>query len=71
MPGPHNTALRGNTAYMQVWRVLADVTTCGVLFLTLSGIYLWAVLKAERRVGLALLSLGAVSFFGLVYALAS
>jgi hypothetical protein len=68
MPGPHNVAIRVNSPYMQIWRVLADVATYGLLFLTLSGLYLWVVLRAERRVGLALLSLGAVSFFGLIYA---
>ena len=70
MPGPHNVVIRGNSTYMRIWRALADVATYGLLFLTMSGLYLWAVLRAERRVGLALLSLGAVSFFGLIYALA-
>jgi hypothetical protein len=37
-------------------------------FLTLSGVYLWIALRAERRIGLTLLSLGALSFFGLIYA---
>jgi len=68
MPGPHNVNIRVNSTYMQIWRVLADVTTYGVLFLTLSGLYLWAVLRAERSTGIALLSVGAVSFFGLIYA---
>lgn len=68
MPGPHNVNMRGNSAYMQVWRWLADVASYGLLFLTLSGIYLWIALRAERRVGLTLLSLGALSFFGLIYA---
>lgn len=68
MPGPHNVNVRGNSAYMQVWRWLADVASYGLLFLTLSGIYLWIALRAERRVGLALLSLGGLSFFGLIYA---
>ena len=68
MPGPHNVNIRVNSLYMQVWRVLADVAAYGLLFLTLSGLYLWVVLRAERRVGLALLSLGALSFFGLIYA---
>lgn len=68
MPGPHNVAIRGNSAYMEYWRGLADVSAYGLLFLTLSGIYLWIGLRAERRVGIALLSLGAISFFGLVYA---
>ena len=69
MPGPHNAMVRGNSTYMKVWRALADATTYGLLFLTLSGIYLWAVLRSERRVGLTLISLGAVSFLGLVYAI--
>jgi hypothetical protein len=40
-----------------------------LLFLSLSGIYLWTVLRAERTVGLVLIGLGAMSFFGIVYAL--
>ena len=71
MPGPHNVAVRGNSVAMRSWRVLADATAYAVLFLTVSGIYLWAVLRAERRVGLALLLAGALSFFGLVYAIAA
>jgi len=70
MPGPHNVNIRVNSSYMRVWRWFADLATYGLLFLTLSGVYLWAVLRAERRVGLALLSVGALSFFGLVYAIA-
>ncbi|MCC6586964.1 MAG: hypothetical protein IT168_09760 [Bryobacterales bacterium] len=69
MPGPHNVNVRGNSLYMKIWRALADVTSYGILFLTLSGIYLWTVLRAERRVGLVLLSAGCVSFFGAVYAI--
>jgi hypothetical protein len=69
MPGPHNVNIRVNSSYMKVWRWIADVTTYGLFFLTLSGVYLWAVLRAERRVGLILLSAGAFSFFGLLYAI--
>ncbi len=69
MPGPHNVTTRGNTIFMIVWRWLADATVYLLLFLTISGVYLWAVLKTERRVGLALLAAGAVSFGGIVYAL--
>lgn len=69
MPGPHNVAIRANSTYMKLWRVLADLAAYGLFFLTFSGLYLWAVLKAERRIGLALLSLGAVSFFTLIYAI--
>lgn len=70
MPGPHNVGIRGNAGYMRAWRWLADVTSYGLLFLIVSGLYLWAVLRAERRIGLALLGAGAISFFGLVYAIA-
>ena len=69
MPGPHNVSLRGNSGFMRVWRWLADASVYLVLFLSLSGLYLWAALKAERRAGLALLAAGAVSIGGLVYAL--
>ena len=69
MPGPHNVALRGNSPYMRLWRYLADATSYGIFFLSLSGLYLWAVLRAERRLGLALLAAGALTFFGLLYAL--
>ena len=69
MPGPHNVALRGNSPYMRLWRYLADATSYGVLFLSLSGVYLWAVLRAERRLGLALLAAGALTCCGLLYAL--
>ena len=69
MPGPHNANLRGNSFSMQAWRWLADATVYLILFVSISGVYLWAVLKSERRVGLALLAAGAVTLGGLVYAL--
>ena len=69
MPGPHNVAIRGNTAFMHAWRWLADATVYLLLFLSLSGVYLWAVLKSERQIGLFLFGAGAVSFGGIVYAL--
>jgi hypothetical protein len=70
MPGQHNANIRGNWAFLRIWRWLSDATVYLVLFLSISGIYLWAVLRAERRIGLALLAAGAFSFFGLVYAIA-
>ena len=69
LPGPHLVAIRGNSFFMQVWRGLADATVYLILFLTASGGYLWAVLRAERRVGLAMLAAGALSLGGIVYAL--
>ena len=69
MPGPHNASLRGNSFYLQAWRWLADATVYLLLFVSVSGIYLWAVLKTERRIGLSLLAAGAATFGGLIYAL--
>ena len=69
MPGQHNAAVRGNWVFMRVWKWLADTTVYLALFLSISGVYLWTVLRAERRIGLALLAAGAFSFFGMVYAL--
>lgn len=69
MPGPHLVNIRGNSFFMVAWRWLADATVYLTLFLSLSGVYLWAALKAERRTGLAFLAAGALSFGGLVYAL--
>jgi hypothetical protein len=71
MPGPHNADMRGNSRAIRLWRVLADTTVYLLLFITLSGIYLWVALKAERRVGVILVVAGAVTFWGLVYAVAA
>jgi hypothetical protein len=69
MPGPHNVALRGNWTGTVVWRVLADTTIYLLLFISVSGVYLWWAIRAERRIGIALLALGATTFCGLVYAI--
>jgi hypothetical protein len=68
-PGPHLVGLRMNWFYMRLWYGLADATVYLLLFITLSGVYLWYVLRSERRIGIALLAAGAVCFFGLVYAI--
>jgi hypothetical protein len=54
---------------MKAWRWIADGTVCLILFISFSGIYLWYVLRAERAAGLILLWAGALSFFGMAYAL--
>lgn len=69
MPGPHNVAIRGNWIGTQSWRVIADATIYLLLFISVSGVYLWWALRAERRIGLALLGAGAVTFFGLIFAI--
>jgi hypothetical protein len=68
MPGPHNVAIRGNWVGTQVWRVFADATIYLLLFISLSGIYLWWALKAERRIGFMLLSAGVMTFLALIFA---
>jgi hypothetical protein len=67
MPGPHNVAIRGNWISTEIWRWFADATIYLTLFLSVSGIYLWWVLKAERRIGLALVSAGTLTLFALIY----
>lgn len=70
LPGPHLADIRMNWGPMVAWRSFADGTAYLVLFISASGIYLWWALRSERRIGLALLGLGAVSFLGIAYAIA-
>jgi hypothetical protein len=68
-PGPHLAAIRMNWTYMRVWFWLADATVYLLLFITLSGLYLWYILRSQRKIGIVLVGAGAVSFFSLVYAI--
>src|SRR5262249_4086573 len=68
-PGPHMPGIRKNWTYMLAWSSLADATVYLTLFITVSGIYLWYVLRSERKVRMTLLIAGAASFFRMVYAL--
>jgi hypothetical protein len=68
-PGQHGPNIRMNWFFMKVWRWMADATVYLILFISVSGIYLWYVLRAERSVGFILLLAGALSFFGMAYAL--
>ena len=68
-PGQHGPDIRMNWFYMRAWRWLADATVYLVLFISVSGIYLWYVLRAERLVGFILLCVGGLWFFGMAYAL--
>jgi hypothetical protein len=65
-PGPHKPA---NWFFGKMWGWLADTTVYLTLFLTVSGIYLWVVLKAERRTGLIAFGAGCVTFGAAIYAL--
>ena len=68
-PGQHGPNIRMNWFFMKAWRWMADATVYLILFISVSGMYLWYVLRAERKVGLILLFAGALSFFGMAYAL--
>jgi len=68
MPGPHNQNIRGNWLMTRLWKWFADATVYLTLFISITGIYLWYAIKAERSIGLILLSAGAATFFGLIYA---
>jgi hypothetical protein len=68
-PGQHGPNIRMNWFYMRAWRWMADATVYLILFISVSGIYLWYALRAERLVGWILLFAGALSFFGMAYAL--
>lgn len=67
-PGQHGPDIRMNWFYMKVWRWFADATVYLTLFISVSGLYLWYGLRAERRLGLILLAAGTFTFFGLAYA---
>jgi hypothetical protein len=68
-PGPHLVDIRMNWLPMAVWKWFADGTVYLLFFISISGVYMWAVLRVERRIGLTLIGAGAVSFFGILYAL--
>ena len=70
-PGPHNVDLRGNWFWTQVWRWIADGTVYLVLFISVTGVYLWFTIKADRRAGLAVVGAGGASFLALIYGLVS
>lgn len=66
MPGPHNENIRGNSSFLKLWRVLADTVVYLLLFLSASGVFLWYFLKVERKLGIVVIVLGAVTFSGLL-----
>ena len=66
-PGPHK--VKGVTwIFSKLWGWSVDAAVCLILFVSLSGVYLWFMLKAERKAGLALLAAGALSFTAIVAA---
>ena len=61
-PGPHNANIRGNWVFTRMWTWLMDTVVYAILLISVSGIYLWTVIKAERKTGLILLGAGCLSF---------
>lgn len=67
-PGPHLVDIRMNWMPMAAWQWFADGTAYLIFFISISGVYLWAVLRSERRIGLTLIGAGVLSFIGIIYA---
>ena len=65
-PGPHRQPQWIGT---KAWGWIVDTTVYVTLLLTLSGIYLWAFIREERKAGIVVLGAGAVSFVAILYAL--
>ena len=65
MHGDH----RGNRVFTRVWTGLIDTVVCAIVLISISGIYLWAVIKADRKTGLILLGAGCLSFVVMVSAI--
>lgn len=68
-PGPHNVKIRGNWFFTRLWGFLADTMVYMLLFVSASGVYLWTVIKAERKTGLVLLGAGGLSFLLIVFSI--
>ena len=66
MPGPHNERIRGNSIFIQIWRVMTNVVVYALLFLTVSGVFLWYFLTVERRLGLFAITSGLCLFIFLL-----
>lgn len=61
-PGPHLAGFRGNWFYTRLWKWMADATVYLILLVSITGIYMWWVLKVERKVGLVLVGAGCLTF---------
>jgi hypothetical protein len=68
-PGPHLANIRGNWWMVRAWTWLADGTAWLLIFLSVSGVYLWALLRAERTAGVTLIAAGLISLWGALYAI--
>lgn len=66
MPGPHNANIRGNSGFIKLWRYLIDIIVYSVLFLTVSGIFMWCFYQPERKWGIITAVAGIVVFLILI-----
>jgi hypothetical protein len=69
IPGPHLVAIRKNWLPTRLWGYFADASVYLLFFLSISGIYLWLIIRSERRVGLLLLGAGLLTCGATLYAL--
>ena len=61
MPGPHKPRRLLEWTVLKLWGGMADFTVYALLFLSITGIYLWATIKAERKAGLIVTGAGIVT----------
>ena len=61
-PGPHSPRSFMNWIFEKIWAALSDSVVYMLLFLSISGTYLWYVLKAERKIGWIMTIAGVGSF---------
>jgi hypothetical protein len=66
MPGPHLAAIRGNSGFIKVWRYIVDTLVYSLLFLTISGVFLWYFLQSERKLGIFAIGIGILVLIGLL-----
>ncbi len=62
MPGQHNAMLRGNSSFMKAWRIATDSFVYLILFVSATGVFLWYVLRPERKLGIYSLAIGILCF---------
>ena len=61
-PGPHAPRSFMNWSFSKIWAAMSDSVVYMLLFLSISGVYLWYVLKAERKIGWIMTVAGIGSF---------
>ena len=67
MPGPHNNNIRGNSGFIKLWKFLIDIIVYSVLFLTVSGLFMWCFYRSERKWGTIAIVSGIFILLILIY----